>query len=479
MPVNHVSEAVVEWRNRQPQCNTFANYFDGRHELKFVTPDWSSKYAKEVLRGAVLSIRENLCPAVVTSFTDAIRVASWGGEQDTTDATNFGLPRLLGFTKRESWRQGDAYTLVWPGPDGKPRPSFQRARLIVPHVDELNPDVLDRAAKIWRDPASKRGRCNLYYADVLERWETVNPLPTSGSLDDSWSSSSMPDDPTAWRPCTDEDGDIVRHSFGAVPVCWWKLDADEPTGHGVSILNDAIPIQDGLNSSLANMIVNQESYSRPFWYLLNFREDQAPANPFLAAAQATSLAGAITNSGSSDSYQSDGRGFDRTRQSIVTHSGPGPMGQLDPPDATHLLEIQEAFKIKVCSVVGIPPYLMQAEIGNVPSGAALRTLSERRTARVKAWEDDNQPVLRGLKQLLGMSDDPVTWAPALTMDESEVWEIARTKKDLGYSFEDILRGVGETDIEGILERAQQAAQGDAARMAQAFLDGRGAGSYAG
>ena len=45
-----------------------------------------------------------------------------------------------------------------------------------PHVDPLNPAILDRCAKVWVDEASKRGRVNLYYADRLERWETIAPL---------------------------------------------------------------------------------------------------------------------------------------------------------------------------------------------------------------------------------------------------------------------------------------------------------------
>ena len=458
MPIEHVTSAVEEWTRRQDVYRTYQDYYAGRHELKFVTRDWQSKYATQVLEGAVMAIRENVCPAVVTSFTDAIAVKSWGTPDDQDASETEGLSRLLGYIKRESWKTGDAYVIVWPAETGQPRPVFQRSRHMVPHVDPVNPAVLDRAAKVWVDQPSKHGRVNLYYPDRLERWETITPL-----VDASGATSMMPARANAWRMCTDGEGEIIPHTFGAVPVCWFKLDADDPTEHGVSILNDVIPLQDGLNSSLAHTLVNQEAYSRPFWYLLNFKGSEAPVNPFLPE----------------NATRPARQTFDRTKQSIVTHDGPGPFGQLDPPDLTRLLDVQDRYKSKICGVVGIPAYVMQGEIGSVPSGAALRTLERRRYDRITNWEADATPVLRGLKQLLGMDAGPVEWRPAVELDELERWQIAQVKDSLGYALEDIAADAGEADVEGSVERAAQAAGRNAATMGQAFLNGAGASNYGG
>lgn len=456
MPLEHVTSAINEWKTRSAIYRIYEDYYAGRHQLKFATRDWLSKYAGQMLEGQVMSIRENLCPAVVTGFTDSIAIDSWGAGSDIEDAQLEGLSRLLGYVKRESWKTGDAFVLVWPDAAGKPRPVFQRARNMVPHVDSLNPAVLDRCAKIWVDETTGLGRVSIYYADRIERWETCEKL-----VSEAGSISEMPATANAWREATDTDGFAIPHQFDAVPVCWFKLDADDPAEHGVSILNDVIPLQDGLNSSLAHILVNQEAYSRPFWYLLNFMLETSPANPYLLDSQTSPVR----------------QMFDRTTQSIVTHDGPGPFGQLDPPDLTRLLQVQEAFKVKICAVVGIPAYTMQAEIGNVPSGSALRTLEHRRTDRVKTWQADAEPVLRGMKQLLGMGDGPVEWTPIANLDELERWQIAETKLSLGYSLEDILTDLGEPDVAGVLARAEQAATRNAASMAQAFLDGRGAASY--
>lgn len=458
MSIDHVASAITEWAARRKIYNIYQAYWEGRHQLKFVSPDWQQKYAQQVLTGAVLSIRENLCPAVVTGFTDDIHVKSWGTSGDNADSDAEGLSRLLGYLKRESWKCGDAFVLVWPDKTGAVRPVFHRASQMAPHADPDNPAVLDWCAKIWTDGSSKRGRVNIYYPDRVERWETRDTL--SG---DTQASATLPEQPNAWRPCTDSEGPVIGHHIGAVPVCWLKLDADEPSSHGMSILNDIIPLQDGLNSSLANLLVNQEAHSRPFWYLLNYEPSESPQNPYLRPADPA------------PQQPVRQRSFDRTRQSIITHNGPGPFGQLDPPDVTRLLEVQDAFKAKVCSVVGLPPYLMQGDIGNVPSGASLRRLERRCASRIRSWQADNTPVLRGLKQLLGMGSGPIEWEPMENLDEMERWQVAEIKHSLGVSLEDVLTGVGEADVDGVVGRATDTA----AAMGQAFLNGQGVSSYGG
>lgn len=455
MAIEQVTEAVKRWKANSPLYRVYENYFDGRHQLKFVSPDWNNKFASRVLTDRVLSIRENLCPAVVYGFTDPIAVDDWADNTTLDDAAALGLPRLLSFVKRECFKTGDAYVIVVETPQG-PRPVFQRARNMVPHIDPANPDRLDWAARIWIDPDTRLGRVNLYYPDVVERWQTATALPAQASISD------VPEQANGWMPCSDTDTE--PHSFGTVPVVWFKLDAIDQTSPGSSILADVIPLQDGLNASLAHLLINQEAYSRTFWYVCNMKADTPAVNPF---AQANTTA----------PVPKPAKTMDRNRQSILAIDGAGPVGQFDPPDVTKLLAVQEAIKSKICSVVGIPPYLMQAQIGNVPSGSALRTLETRRINRISAWQNDAQPVMRGLKQLLGLGDSPVSWTPPAQLDELEKWQIAQAQTAMGWALPDVLDWLQVPDAEGIAARAQQAALASGARMRQAFLDGIGASSY--
>lgn len=457
MTIDNVVWAVQRWQPRQPLCRTYHDYMAGRHELRFATRSWRDKYGQTVGE-KVLAIRENLCPAAVTAFTDGISVESWGDTGALDIAAEEGLTRLEASVTREAWTTGDAFVLVWPGADGQPSAQFQPAHAIIPHVDPLDPDRLDWAAKIWADADRQKGRVNIYTAAGCERWETRAPIMTDREHD---TTVTLPQEAAGWQPCTDEDGDWITHTFGAVPVCWFKRDATTQTEWGTSILDDVIPLQDGLNRSLADLIVLSGDYSNPFWYLLNVAPD-APLNPLLAG-QMPHFNPAEPLPGSVDASS---RRFQPSRQKIFTHEGPGPFGQLNPPDMTILQRVQDGFALKVARVIGVPAYFFTMTSGDVPSGEALRVLSVRRTGRIAAWQRDAGPVWRGVKQLLGMGDEPVRWADPMPLDPTERMQVALDKKSLGYSLEDIARDLGEPDVEGIVLRASQTAT-DAARAMMA------------
>lgn len=462
MPIADVVTAVTKWRTDYPHYQLFQDYYDGRHQLRFASEDWRQKYAS-LIGAVVMGIRENLCPAVVTGFTDAISVNSWGIDGSDREAVSQGLSRLEGLINREAFRAGDAFALAWPGRDGTTKASFQRARDMVPQADDLDPDRLLWCAKIWLDTPSNRGRVNIYTDRGVERWETANPLASESR---AW--SEMPTELNAWRGCTDKDGDWLPHDYGVVPVCWWKQDADDQTGPGRSILSDVVPVQDALNRSLADMVVTSEAYSRPFWYLLNFQQ-QATQNPYaLAAAKTTStdvLAPSFTQ-----------QRWDPNKQRIFTHDGPGPFGQLDPPDLTKLQQVQDGYALKVARVVGLPNYHFSQTSGDVPSGESLRVLTTRKTSRVRAWQRDATPVWRGLMQLLGVPEPDIKWVDPAPLAEDERLSYANLARDLGLPPEIWLREAGydaDMEIDGVrlaaLVRSQAASTGSA--LGNAFMAG--------
>ncbi len=473
MPIENVTSAVHTWTRRQKLCGVYADYMAGRHELRFATRSWRDKYGT-LVGDQVLSIRENLCPAAVTAFTDGIEVTSWGAGDAVDAAAREGLSRLEAMVNREAWSKGDAFVLVWPSADGLPTPSFQPAHSIVPHVDAVDPGVLDWAAKVWIDRDRRVGRVNVYTAQGVERWQTTTPIEPGLR-------QGLPEEASAWTACTDEDGDWIAHTFGAVPVCWFKREAPSAEEWGVSVLADVIPLQDGLNKSLADLIVVSGDYSNPFWYLLNVSANPSPTNPLLAAAAppvaAYPVALDVPVDEGTPTWEQARKKFDPSRQKIFTHDGPGPFGQLDPPDMTRLQKVQDGFAMKVGRVIGVPSYYLSQTSGDVPSGESLRVLSSRRTGRIKAWQRDAGPVWRGVKQLLGMGDEPVQWADPMPMDATERMQTALDMQTLGYALEDIVRYLGEADADGIVARARQASSQAAQGMARAFLDGTAPATY--
>ena len=453
MAVTDLTRALsdAESAGARPAYRTFRDYYDGRHQLRFATAKFQADYGQ-----LVLSLRENLCPAVVAGFTDDLAVQAWGDAVALDTATEQGLSRLVGQWMQETWKSGDGYVMVWPNRQGVPVPHLQTAETGIPQVDPEDPAQLAQYVKRWIDPRTGHGRAMVLFPDHAERYITVDRLLTEGMR----VPNPFPTDPLAWAEYdTDGDAATLPHAFGSVPVCWLPLDASAPGEYGRSILTDVIPIQDALNKSVANMVVLEEDYAEPFWFLLKYKSENQnrPQNPYIPAPPIPSPPGVPPVAGGPENPAQLNRPgeprFDRRRQSIFTTSAEGPMDQFDPPDLTRLIKVQDSYALKVARVVGLPSYYVTQTSGDVPSGEALRVVSTRRTGRLRRFQNAALPVLRGLGQLLGMQAAEPEWQPIQLVDEGERWIIAQQQHDLGLGLVDVLEYAGVTDAQGLASRA--------------------------
>lgn len=443
--MNILTDAITQWATRQNTYRLLHDYYRGNHQLRFASRDYLAKQTQKLLTDTVMSLRENLCPAAVTAFTDGIAIQQWTTTDDGHDndgaAKTHGLSRLEGFIDRAGFIYGDAYAIVWPNSDGTPTPVFCDPTTMAAKPDPDDPSQLSWAARIWTDDGY--GRVNLYLPDRLERWITKNRI-----------AGDMPTTDDAWTGCIDGYEDIIPHPFGVVPVCWWKRDPDDHMSHGHSILTDVIPLQDALNKTLADLIITTETYARPFYALLNHDVEETMRNPYAPTPTRPT--------------SSQGINFDK--QQIWATNGPGPLLRFDPPDLTPLLKVQDAFAAKIARVVGIPYHYLSQTSGDVPSGEALRILSTRRTATIRAWQRDAEPVWNGLLQLLGV-EPGIQWAEPMPLDPLEQLQVAQAKQQLGYALTDIVHDLDEPDPEGVVQRASDAAAQSAQAAGRALMNG--------
>lgn len=465
MPVEDVTAAVTDWTSRYRGYRLYRDYDAGRHRSAFATEAFEKQF-RDVLEEA----RENLCPAVIRAFTDKLNVTGWeggGAERAEAAAEDLGLPRVSNMARREALRCGDGFVLVWPDGQNKPRPWPHRAEQFAVKPDPDDPAELAWAAKIWVGPRGY-GRVNVYYPDRCERWVTVREVRTASERStastgdspvDSLTTDTWPLKPTAWTEYTGDDDDpggpVITHTFGRVPVVWWAFDPDTIGGHGRSILRDVVPIQDALNKSLADLIVGGESFAQPLRYLLRYQPRQR-INPDTGQPETEKLK------------------YDATKNKLLGIPGEGPMGQLDPPDATKLTSVQDAYALKVARVVGIPSYYFTQSSGDVPSGASLRVLSSRLTAGVEDMQQDFGPAESRLLGLLGVEDARPVWDDPAPMDPAEELEMAKTRHDIGYPLRYIARRLGD-DLDQLDEDSgaeEQVARSAGQQALAAFRNGQ-------
>lgn len=252
----------------------------------------------------------------------------------------------------------------------------------------------------------------------------------------------------AWMPVPDEP--VQPHNFGAVPVVWWKRDADTQTDKGVSILNQVIQTQDELNYYVASTIIASERISMPIRYAL---ADAAPPT-------------------------TTGVTFDPTRESILALVAAKTAGEFPGPDADKLLALRAAVQQDICLAVGIPSYVFARDPGNIPSGLALRIVNESRT-RGDRIRGRSPPRWRGQMALLGHADTQPQWGDPTPADSTEQLARAQAERDMGLPPEVWLRTAGydpaAVDESGVslADRVRVEATTSATRMAQAFMDKAG------
>ena len=439
-------------RGARPSYRVYRDYYDGRHQLRFATQKFQNDYGQ-----LVLSLRENLCPAVVAGFTDDLAVKSWGKTVNLDTATQQGLDRLVGQWVQETWKSGDGYVMVWPNRLGVSVPHLQTAEQGIPEVDPDNPALLRQWVKHWIDRRTGHGRAMIVYPDHAERYVTRDRLRDESNL--AAVPSEFPTGATAWAEY-DADGDpaIIPHSYNGVPVCWLPLDASNAGDYGRSILTDVVPLQDALNKSVADMVVAGEDYAEPLWALLKYRSEDRPAqaNPFVPVPTLPLPPGVPELTGSTmpaTAPASSQPKFDRNRQHMFVTSAEGPLTQLDPPDLEVLGKTQDRYALKIARVVGLPSFYVTQTSGDVPSGESLRVLAMRRTGRLRRFQNTALPVLRGLGQLLGMENPEPVWEPVVMVDELEKWQIAQQQRDMSLDLADVLEYADMPDAAGVASRA--------------------------
>lgn len=429
MPIDDVVVAVADWKNRIRDVQLYTDYYAGRHRIgQFATPAFRRSF-----EWVLLNARENLCKAVVKGFASKMVIKGWEAKNAALSkqagklVDDLKLSKVFNLVHRESPRTGDAYVLVWPDAAGNnkawPKLSSQMAVKTKPG----DPDSLQWAAMLWITDEGF-GRVNLYYEGVLERYTTKGKLRER---------SAAPGDPVDWPAkassyelySADGDPDVIGHDYGRVPVVWFPWDADELGCHGRSILEDVVPLQDGLNKSVADMIVGGESIAMPLRYLLNF----------VAKKKIDPITGEITEAKIV---------ADPTVKKFLTVPGNGPIGQLEPPDATKLIAVHQEFAAKIQRVTGLPAFYVSQTAGEPPTGVALRVMATRLTDTSREAHTDFGPEWSSVMDLLGVTGVRPRWEDPAPMDESERLANAEVRKAIGFGFRENLLAMGydEDDV---------------------------------
>ena len=329
----------------------------------------------------------NLCPAVCDAVRDKLRITGFHRNADRVGRNAGNLARTTaehenapqpdvdhiwhrnrmqlraGEIHREALVSGDAFAIVWPDDEGKAAIYPNRAVNVSVTYDEDRPGRIIRAAKFWRT-ADKHTRLNLFYHDRIERYITAKPgeatLPDHRDFvpfsdGNAGTSARMNTNAEELRAGSPRSG-VIPNPYGIVPVFHFANNADLGA-FGRSELESAIPVQDGLNKSVLDMLVAMEySAYRQRWASgieIDLDNDGNLIPPFKA-------------------------GVDHL---WVTQNPEARFGDFGTANLDQFLKVKDSFRIDMASVTGTPMYYLLPHTRGFPSGEAILRAESRFIAR--------------------------------------------------------------------------------------------------
>lgn len=248
---------VTDNEIRGKKVARFRRYADGEHDANMTIE------MKNLLRISVnrdtSEFTSNQCDNIIQTMTDRLHVE--GIEGQTAEATKWSA-EVLDFNRFDGLqidaheatiRDADSYVLVEYDNDEQmpyfchePAWDGRCGMMVIPQSD--NQKELAAAIKVWNETRSAYAdtlRANVYYPDRIEKWVTGE----SGQL----TRYDDPKMPGVWPIPWLLDGEAL-----GVPAHHFRNKSRGGSGFGLSELEDALPLQDGLNRTMNSMVFAAE-----------------------------------------------------------------------------------------------------------------------------------------------------------------------------------------------------------------------------
>lgn len=347
-------------------------YYTGRQPLSFLSPE-----AKTALGSRFARMASNLPRLAVTALAERLRVTGFTGTSDDArlwrDWIANDLDQTSGIAHREALALGTSFAVVWARPDGSPRVTVESARQVTVATDPGSRHIT-AALKRWETATTTEAV--LYETDKITRYRSNSPGATTTGF---------------------QIVETLDNPLGVVPVVRFR-NGDRLLDDGASEIDDLMPLVDGLNKVLTDLLVTSEFVGRPrrFAVGIELEEDEngEAVNPIPEGHRA-----------------------------MISENPEAKFGQLAAADLAGYRESVDVLLGQIMAVSALPSHYVGITTANPASADALRASEASLTARAEArqatfgrsWEDVARLVV-GVRE----GTDPagvevrVKWAEAAT-----------------------------------------------------------------
>lgn len=414
---------------KRAQYDALDGYYHGNQPTVYLT-----KRMREIFRPLDISFTENWCSVVIDACDERINLtgfeandsrakdilrATWERNSVANEAADIHTDALV---------LGESYAIVWPGEDGRAEVFYNDARMIHVCYAADNPRRVSMAGKLWCGEDG-RAKMTLYYPDHLEYYTSTAKMENVSSAESFTPDTSA--HPTGFAP----------NPYNQVPVFHFKMNRSRS-----SDLVNVIPLQNGINKMLSDMMVAAEygAYSQR-WIISQGDTSGLKNSP-----------GAVW-----DLPAGDGQGQDTS------------VGQFQSTDLKNYLDAIDRLSMAIGVITRTPKHYFFTQGGD-PSGEALIALEAPLNKKAQDRIDRFRPVWRELAAFVCQIENvsvaaaditPVFQRPE-TIQPKTAADITKVRTDAGVPLATALRWEGKTEAE---IEAMQAEQEEAAGKAQASL----------
>lgn len=412
------------------------SYYTGNQPLAFLSPE--SRIALGNRFGRMVS---NIPRLSVTALTERLQITGFSDKALWVEWLRNDMDLFSNVAHREALLLGDSYVIVWADSFGRPKVTVESAKQVSCLFDPGTREIT-AAVKRWETETTTEailylpGRIIHYRANhtgAVLGFEAVKEIP---------------------------------NPLGVVPVVNLRNSDLILADYGASEIDDLMPLVDGLNKSLVDMMTTSEFVGRPRRWATGIELEEKP----------------VIDSDGNPVVDDDGEPvleavnpIPEGNRAMISENAEAKFGQLAAADLGGYEASVRIFLGQIMAVSTLPAHYVGVFTDNPASADALRASEALLTARAearqeifgRAWEKVAKLMVAVLDQVDPNTVDDVVvfWSEAGTRSmaqeadaavklfEANLLPRAFTLRKLGYSEEEILEIESEFRFQSVLNEA--------------------------
>jgi hypothetical protein len=406
-------------QDRAPLVDIYSDYYDGRHELAFVSGPYRAAFGR-MLAG----VSDNWCALVIQAAIERLVVEGFEVGDADDEAANAnalalwranGMDLDIGLAFTEACKCGEAYLLVSSADDGTPRLTVEHPRQFIVLRDPADRRKLLAALKCWYDELTDQLYITLWTPEVVIRRRRGKRDRWFADRDDVLAAeiNGLGEVPVA---CLTNDPQMLP---SGPPMSLLAAPHSAPNvavGLGRSDLADVISSQDAIDQLITNMLLAGEyaAFKQRWATGLEVPRDAEtgqPIEPFRAAVERVWISEQPTTK----------------------------FGEFDITPLQNYIDAITWHVQSIASRSRIPPHILISGSGNWPSGETLNAAESGLVNKVKGKMVSFGPeVAKAVRYLLSLQagallDTPVNvqWRDPERRVESEFADALIKQLSLG------------------------------------------------